>query len=311
MSGKRLVIYHKDADGFCAAWLIWKFLDSEAEFRAAQYGDQPPTPDEVAGRRVLILDFSYDRHTLEALAATAHSLQVLDHHKAAADDLAGLDFVKIDPDKSGSRLIWEYLATEERPPGIRGLETRQPLWIVEYVEDRDLWRFALPESREVSAALRMEPFDFAAWDRVVADGLGALKHTGRIVRRYQRQVIKTYLSHARWAFLDDLTVPVVNISDPLLISDVLHQLDQCRTTYKAPNEDGQHSQVPFAASFFLDGEMRYVYSLRSAEHGADVARIAQRFGGGGHRHAAGFLATGPVHHLSSLPWTTPEFIPEE
>ena len=33
---------------------------------------------------------------------------------------------------------------------------------------------------------------------------------------------------------------------------------------------------------------RKIFSLRSREDGTDVREIAQRFGGGGHTHAAGF-----------------------
>ena len=44
---------------------------------------------------------------------------------------------------------------------------------------------------------------------------------------------------------------------------------------------------PFAATFFYDGE-GYVFSLRSDDNGLDVSEIAKQYGGGGHKHAAGF-----------------------
>jgi len=37
-----------------------------------------------------------------------------------------------------------------------------------------------------------------------------------------------------------------------------------------------------------DGQMLLVFSLRSRPGGTDVAALAQRMGGGGHRAAAGF-----------------------
>ena len=49
---------------------------------------------------------------------------------------------------------------------------------------------------------------------------------------------------------------------------------------------------PFAACFWIDGD-KIAFSLRSAPGGLDVSEIAQQYGGGGHRHAAGF----------KLPWT--------
>ena len=45
---------------------------------------------------------------------------------------------------------------------------------------------------------------------------------------------------------------------------------------------------PFAAGYTDKGQRRS-WSLRSTAAGEDVAAIAQRFGGGGHRNAAGFV----------------------
>ena len=44
---------------------------------------------------------------------------------------------------------------------------------------------------------------------------------------------------------------------------------------------------PFAACYHLAGEYLN-FSLRSDAAGADVAKIAFKYGGGGHKHAAGF-----------------------
>jgi uncharacterized protein len=44
---------------------------------------------------------------------------------------------------------------------------------------------------------------------------------------------------------------------------------------------------PFAAIYFDSAEGRK-FSLRSTDAGLDVAQIAQSYGGGGHRNAAGF-----------------------
>jgi nanoRNase/pAp phosphatase (c-di-AMP/oligoRNAs hydrolase) len=44
---------------------------------------------------------------------------------------------------------------------------------------------------------------------------------------------------------------------------------------------------PFAGTYY-DTALHRVFSLRSRESGIDVSEIAVRFGGGGHKHAAGF-----------------------
>lgn len=45
-----------------------------------------------------------------------------------------------------------------------------------------------------------------------------------------------------------------------------------------------------AATYYDDSDGRR-WSLRSTPEGADVAQIAEAFGGGGHKHAAGFRMT--------------------
>jgi uncharacterized protein len=47
------------------------------------------------------------------------------------------------------------------------------------------------------------------------------------------------------------------------------------------------SPEPFAACYW-DVPNGQVFSLRSCENGVDVSEIAKQFGGGGHKHAAGF-----------------------
>jgi nanoRNase/pAp phosphatase (c-di-AMP/oligoRNAs hydrolase) len=44
---------------------------------------------------------------------------------------------------------------------------------------------------------------------------------------------------------------------------------------------------PFAACYWDTPDGRF-FSLRSSDAGEDVSAIAQQYGGGGHRNAAGF-----------------------
>jgi len=43
-----------------------------------------------------------------------------------------------------------------------------PLFL-KYIEDKDLWKFSLPFSKEVSRWFAGLPSDFNVWDRAVAD----------------------------------------------------------------------------------------------------------------------------------------------
>lgn len=262
-----LVLYHGSCvDGFTAAWVCWREFGDEAEYVAVNYGQDPP---DVTGKDVLIVDFSYPREVLLRMHEQAKSLRVLDHHKTAREEFEGLDFCTFDMERSGAGLTMGLFTDGEYP------------WLVDYVEDRDLWRFALPKSKEVNAYIKTLPFDFEAYetafilgiDNAALGGAGALAQ----VERYVREIAP----NARWAEFDGHQVPVIN-APHVNGSELLGHLAK-----------GQ----PFALSWCQRQDGRYQYSLRSEEAGEDVGAIAKAHRGGGHRNAAGFVADVPFDAL--------------
>jgi hypothetical protein len=231
------------------------------ELLAAQYGDAPPA---VAGRDVWIVDFSYPRVALAAMAEQAASIRVLDHHKTAQVDLADLPFATFDMNRSGAGLAWDVLCADLGP---------RP-WLVDYVEDRDLWRFALPNSKAINAGIALCAKDLDAWDRLFQDGPHAALERGLVALQAIDAYVRDMLQHARRVtFAGHPGIPIINAPRPNA-SELLHALD---------------GGVPFAVGWYQEADGRFVYSLRSRPGGADVAAIAKRFpGGGGHTNAAGF-----------------------
>lgn len=158
-----IVIYHSGCwDGFTAAWVARKKYP-EAEFVPAQYGDDPP---DCKGKNVYILDFSYPLDVMQSISKESAYLCVCDHHKTAEPVLREFRgvysvCVKFDNDKSGARLTWEYFFGENNCHTLQKI----PI-IVAMVEDRDLWSWKLPYSREVNACIRSFPFDFNVVDEL-------------------------------------------------------------------------------------------------------------------------------------------------
>lgn len=259
-----LVLYHANcADGFCAAWVAHKATPN-AEFIPVQYGQEPPN---VSDRHVFILDFSYKRQTLLDMDAKTWSLTVIDHHKTAEKELHGLDqtnglFVKFDTTKSGGRLAWEYFFPGKEAP-----------WLVQYTEDRDLWKWELPDSREISACLASWPWTFQEWDNLDCDttSLAYFAEQGGAILRYQSQQVENQCKNAVEIELDGHKILCVNAT--MLISEIAGKLAEGR---------------PFGATYFIRSDGKKIWSLRSGENGVDVSEIAKAHGGGGHYHAAGF-----------------------
>jgi oligoribonuclease NrnB/cAMP/cGMP phosphodiesterase (DHH superfamily) len=251
-----LVLYHAEcSDGFGAAWALWKRFPS-AQFIPVKHGYPPPTG--LAGRHIIIADFSYARPTLESIAAEAASLQILDHHITAQHALAGLPYVYFDQKKSGAVLAWEWAHGAPVP------------WLLQYIQDKDLWQWVLPASREINAALASYPYEFKIWDGLRQETLEA---EGRAILRYENELVGKIAMEAVLETFHGETVPVVYSA--VLTSQVGERLS---------------AGHPFCV-IWHDRDGRRYYSLRSCEQGADVAAIATKYGGGGHTHAAGFSVT--------------------
>lgn len=256
-----LCIYHGNcADGFTGAWVVRRAL-GDAEFFPGVY-TTPPPPD-VADKDVVLVDFSYKRPIMEQIIASARSVLVLDHHKTAAEDLHDLPGAEVvfDMGRAGSRIAWDYYFPHEAPPPV-----------LLHVEDRDLWRFSLPRTREIQANIFSYPYDFAIWDRLMASDPAVLAVEGEAIERKHFKDIAELLGVVqRRMVIGGVNVPVANLPYTL-VSDAAHKMAQ-----------GE----PFAGCYW-DTPKGRVFGLRSSDNGMDVSEIAKRYGGGGHRNAAGF-----------------------
>lgn len=257
-----LCIYHAHcADGFGAAWVVRKALGDDVEFFPGTYREPPP---DATGRDLILVDFSYPRDVMLALAAKARSITVLDHHKSAAADLVDLpDNVRttFDMSRSGAMLAWLHFFPGEAPPQL-----------LLHIEDRDLWRFALPQTREIGAALFSYPQEFPLWDTLMSADVTALAADGAAIERKHTKDVHGLLKvTTREMEIAGHRILVANLPSTMA-SEAGHELAQGR---------------PFGATYF-DGPGIRNFSLRSTDAGIDVSEIAAQFGGGGHRNAAGF-----------------------
>ncbi|HVJ31601.1 MAG TPA: phosphohydrolase [Terriglobia bacterium] len=258
----------------------------EIDFFPGFYQSSPP---DVTGRDVILVDFSYKRPIIDAMATQARSLLIIDHHKTAAEDLAGIQpvfgmgwdrhqdnviqdaceglsgklYCLFDMSRSGAGLAWDFFFPQGRPK------------LIDIVEDRDLWLFKYPYTRAVNAALFSYPYDFDVWDRLyiqAGEDLPDLVRQGEAIERKHFKDIDELLKVLKHrTTIAGHDVPIANLPYTL-VSDAGNIMAQ-----------GE----PFAACYYDKPDCRE-YSLRSGPDGLDVQAIARRFGGGGHEHAAGF-----------------------
>ena len=257
---KPLVIYHgKCLDGMTAAWAVRNAL-GDGDYIPASHGDAPP---DVAGRDVVIVDFSYKRAIMEAMSLKAKSLLVLDHHKSAQADLVGLPFAVFDMERSGAGMAWDWFHPGQTRPAM-----------VNLVEDDDLWRHALPGTREFQLRLEMEQMNFPSWERIAKmseQELASFIAEGNILKRAFDGEVAVLLNDRYAVTLAGEAGLAANASSRYT-SELGHQLAAMSGSFGMVWRQ-------------LDGILKI--SLRSCGD-YDVAQLAGRFGGGGHRNAASF-----------------------
>jgi oligoribonuclease NrnB/cAMP/cGMP phosphodiesterase (DHH superfamily) len=281
-------VYHFPCDdGFASAWIAKKKWP-DLRLAPTNYGLPFPEKDidgkplDIEGKDVLIADFSYKPAELARLGERATSVRVLDHHKTAEADLrdytgsslsvmrnfnGGGVLAYFNMEHSGAALTWDFCFPDDPMPVM-----------IQFIEDRDLWRFALPETRPFSLYLRSFPYDLDVWggiaDQVENDANLVIGEALAINRFFTRQVADIVLTATRKSIGKWKDIPTAHASYEF-VSEVAHQLLQ------------KHPDAPFAA-VVVDAYGDRTWSLRSEDARQDVSEVAKQFGGGGHRNAAGF-----------------------
>lgn len=269
-----LCIYHGNcADGFTSAWIV-KNLFPDTEFVAADHGDNPP---DCAGRAVLILDFSYKRPVLLDMASKAESITILDHHVSAEKELTDLPEnvnAIFNMNKSGAMITWHHFHEDIAP------------LLVRHVQDSDLWRFDLEDTKHLMSYIHSLEFEFEVWDKLANLVEMPLQRDALVLRG--KAIHDANMKNIRSLIKTNMTT--MNIGG--------HEVPALNAPHFYSSEAGaiMAEGEPFAACYWDSGRGRE-FSLRSArEGGLDVSEIAASYGGGGHKHAAGFSLM-PDHDL--------------
>ena len=267
MNPYRVVIYHEGCyDGFGSAFAAWLKFGDDATYLPAQYS-KPPV-DFPEGAEVYMIDFSYPRDVIEKMAEKAGKFLVLDHHKTAQAALEGLPYATFDMERSGAVMAWQHFHPgTEIPP------------LFQYLQDRDLWRFDLPNSREVDPFIKSFPFDFEVWKKeLFGRDPVEMAAEGRSIMRYQTNMVEFTCRQVSLRDVGGHVVPTVNAT--AFFSEVGEYL--CK---KFP-------EFEFGACFWIDNQGQQIWSLRSRSE-FDVSQVAKKMGGGGHKNAAGFTVKNP------------------
>ena len=164
-----------------------------------RYDEGVPAIEAVQDRDVYVLDFSFKRGACRVINTLANKLVILDHHKTAQAELEGLKFAQFDMNRSGAMMTWGHFAGKLSATVKLGLskeerrwrrEDLEPPWVVQYVQDRDLWRHELSCSREVNSYIATLPHTFVAWDKLETEGVECAIGAGVGARAYVQMLVR-------------------------------------------------------------------------------------------------------------------------
>ncbi len=267
-----IVFFHNNcADGFTSAYIVYK-LHPDWEFKGLTYGqDMSDIEDLTTGREVYLLDFSFLPDVFEKVLKVATHIYLIDHHKSAVERLTKffsneLVTTHISMDKSGAVLTWEFFhAPKEKVPTL-----------VLYVQDRDIWKFELPDSTGVAEYIFSKAYTFENWDELFRTPIDKMVEIGTALYNTKMKNIKEIIA-------SDANKFVLNIGG---FKFKAYNLPYFWSSDGANLIAKESEDAPFGAGFYLQPD-GYVFSLRSIGE-FDVAKIAEQYGGGGHKNASGF-----------------------
>lgn len=307
---KTTVIYHSaDYDGIFCREIARKFLP-DADLIGWDYG-QPPVPFPAEGI-VFILDLSPD--SLGGDTYDSSRIVWIDHHKSAIDKYpATIPGYRIDG-VAACRLAWQWFSflalgldphRNQLDPNMPGKEqfikrmVSEPL-AVRLAGEYDVWDKRDERAELFQFGLRSRDLTSYDWMFLltVADSftqcekdlgttvwaVAELVTNGRKVQFYQRANDAKAMQNSFLIVWEGLAFLALNTSTKNSL--VFSSKDVSSTCHDA------------LLRFSFNGQI-WDFSLYHAKHNTeiDLAKIAVKYGGGGHRGACGF-------RCHQLPWTT-------
>ena len=269
-----ILYHHPCPDGFCASLIAWKWYNvpnpelsnTTVAYVPCRHGS--PLPD-VTGQHVAVFDMSWSLDEVRTLKQRNKSFILLDHHASAEEVLYREEGCYFNGSKSGATLAWDFFFPKQPIPDL-----------VKYVEDRDLWKWTLPDSMAFNIAHETNEMDFVVWDKLFhPDAVKAQIEKGKVLITYRDATVNRIIHNAIPLVWNGFNIMAVNTG--IYVSEVGSNLcdkDTCEV----------------AVMYDFDGEnQEWRVSLRSKkkehqERLADCSFIATAYGGGGHVCAAGF-----------------------
>lgn len=271
--------YHSaDLDGHCAGAIVRKKYP-DCELTGIDYG-APFDMEAMEGEEIFMVDFSLQPYSLmRVLDRVAKRLVWLDHHVSAIEDhhyavdrgAPEIHGIQLSGD-AGCELTWKYLfAHQPMPLAVRLLGRYDVFKFEDYI-------LALPFQygmRLMETRPEMAP---ELWGQLLQDDPEAISEicaAGEICIKYHDQLTTKYARrNGIEVSFEGLSFVALNVGKPLVSSKLFESI--------------YDRKVHDAMLGFCKMPTGWEVNMYTNKDHLDLAAIAKKHGGGGHKKAAGF-----------------------
>lgn len=271
--------YHNDLDGKCAGFWVYRNYDvekhRECEMIPIDYRDSFPLDSIKEGEAIFIVDYSIQPHEMRQLLEITKNVTWIDHHKTAIEkykdfehDIPGLRVDGV----AGCVLTYLYFNVLQKGKKKFDLSLlpKVPMF-TRLIGDRDIWAWAFGQrTQNFCEGLLVADTNPTSdiWDHVWIDTKD-VEVAGEIVSAYKKvhnkELIDAFAYPVEFEGYRGIACNVGKCSSQLF--------------------DSLDKQYDLMVPFIYDGE-QFTVSIYSTT--VDVSEIAKKYGGGGHKGAAGF-----------------------
>ncbi|KAL0853389.1 hypothetical protein Bca101_058541 [Brassica carinata] len=251
-----------------------------------------------------LLDFTGPPGFVQQVSPKVDSVVILDHHKTAIESLGDVastckNVTKVlDITRSGATIAFDYFTQklkEETRGNCREMDDfKRMRRIFEYIEDADIWKWKLPESKAFNSGIIDLGIEYnfnensslfqqllsLDHESVINRGKESLSRKHKRIHEALEQSYEIVLGGDE-EFGRCLAVNGDEFAE--LRSELGNQLAEKSKNLKLRGVGAVVYRVPE-----LEDETKLKISLRSVEE-EDTTVVSQRFGGGGHKNASSFL----------------------
>lgn len=265
-----LCLHHNDADGRASAAIVRRALGADVHFYEIDFGDPVPWDRIERADQGVMVDFSLPPAEMQRMAETTELIWI-DHHISALESMAGIadDWPGArDIGEAGCVLTWKYFFPDEPVPRA-----------IVLIGDRDVWRWAEQDTGAFDEGLHQRdtrPDHDRLWQPLLDDDrrlLQELIDEGGILRRARLlDIRRTVRKYGFEVTFEGVRTLAINTRSSGEMGEIIRQ---------------QGYQIAYCyVDTWQNGVLVTAVTLYSDE--VDVSRLARKFGGGGHRGAAGF-----------------------